>query len=178
MDVELATDRLRLRPQRTDDIPAIVAGLNDWEVARWLTVVPYPYTRADAEDWLGRQEPPVPGQAHFVIELAGSGPIGVASLDDGLGYWLARAQHGNGYMTEACTALLEWHFTARPDDTVPSGYHVGNAASAAVQRKLGFVETGARDMRFVRSQQREVEHIGTRLTRALFEAAPAMRERT
>ena len=60
-----------------------------------------------------------------------------------------------------------------PDDVVSSGYHIGNAASAAVQRKLGFVETGERDTRFVRSQQREVEHIGTSLTRAQFEASRA-----
>jgi RimJ/RimL family protein N-acetyltransferase len=177
MDVELHTPRLRLRQQRAGDIPAIIAGLNDWEVVRWLTVVPYPYTQADAEEWIGRQTPPVPGHAHFGIELSGSGLIGVVTLDDQLGYWLLRAKHGQGYMTEACTALLEWHFSTRPADVVPSGYHAGNVASAAVQRKLGFVETGERDMRFVRSQRCEVEHIGTSLSQEQFAASPAMRGR-
>ena len=177
MDVEISTPRLRLRPQREADIPAIVAGLNDWEVVRWLTVVPYPYTRADASEWIARQKPPVPGKAHFAVELPAIGLIGIVSLDDELGYWLSRSQHGHGYMTEACAALLEWHFTARPDGVVPSGYHVGNAASAAVQRKLGLVETGERDMRFVRSQQREVEHIHTSLTRAQFDASPSRQGR-
>jgi RimJ/RimL family protein N-acetyltransferase len=173
MDVEISTPRLRLRPQTEADIPAIVAGLNDWEVARWLTVVPYPYTRADGDEWMARQKRPVPGSAHFAIELPGTGMIGVVTLDNELGYWLDRAQHGHGYMTESCVALLEWHFTALPEDVVPSGYHAGNAASAAVQRKLGFIETGERDMRFVRSQQREVLHVGTSLTRAQFAASPA-----
>jgi RimJ/RimL family protein N-acetyltransferase len=116
----------------------------------------------------------VPGKAHFAID-AGTGLIGVATLDSELGYWLDRSAHGRGYMTEACIALLEWHFTARPGDVVPSGYHVGNAASASVQHKLGFVESGHREMRFVRSQQREVEHVDTSLTRAQFETAMSAR---
>jgi RimJ/RimL family protein N-acetyltransferase len=177
MDVELRTSRLRLRPQRASDIPAIIAGLNDREVVRWLTVVPYPYTQADAEEWLTKQVAPVPGRAHFAIELPGVGLIGVISLDSHLGYWLLRAHHGKGYMTEAGVALLEWHFSDQPDDVAISSYHIGNAASASVQHKLGFVETGAHEMRFVRSQGREIEHINTSLTRAQFEASPAMRER-
>jgi len=174
MDVELLTPRLRLRPQAEADIPAIIAGLNDWEVARWLTVVPYPYTRADADEWIARQVPPVPDCAHFAID-AGSGLIGVVTLDDELGYWLDRSEHGQGYMTEACVALLEWHFSAHSDSVVPSGYHAGNAASAAVQHKLGFIETGKREMRFVRSQQREVEHVDTSLTKAQFDTARSAR---
>jgi RimJ/RimL family protein N-acetyltransferase len=174
MDVELLTPRLRLRPQVAADIPAIIAGLNDWEVARWLTVVPYPYTRTDADEWIGRQVPPVPGHAHFAIDT-GDGLVGVATLDNELGYWLDRSVHGRGYMTEACVTLLEWNFNFRPDDVVPSGYHAGNAASAAVQHKLGFVETGKREMRFVRSQQCEVEHVGTSLTKAQFETAMSAR---
>ena len=171
MDVELETPRLRLRAPRQDDIAAIVAGLNEWEVTRWLTVVPFPYAAADAAWWLGTLQPPVLGRAHFAIDK-GEGLIGVVSLDDQLGYWLARPYHGQGYMAEACLALLEWHFSNRPDDVVPSGYHDANAASAGVQHKLGFAENGVREMRFVRSQQRDVMHVDTRLTRAQFEASP------
>jgi RimJ/RimL family protein N-acetyltransferase len=178
MDVEIRTPRLLLRPQVGADIPAILSGLNDWNVVRWLTFVPYPYTRGDAEEWMARQVPVVPGKAHFAIDLPGGGMIGGITLGNDLGYWLARSQHGRGYMTEACAAVLEWHFAALPDDIVPSGYHAGNAASASVQRKLGFVETGRREMRFVRSQQREVEHIDTNLTKAQFDASPIRLGRT
>jgi RimJ/RimL family protein N-acetyltransferase len=80
-------------------------------------------------------------------------------------------------MTEACTGLLGWHFDARPDDVVISGYHAGNTASANVLGKLGFAETGERAMKFVRSQQREIEHIGLSLTRAQFSSSPAMEGR-
>jgi RimJ/RimL family protein N-acetyltransferase len=174
MDVELRTDRLRLRRQSLEDVPAFLAGLNDWEVVRWLTVVPYPYTVDDLDAWIARRKPPVPGDAHFSIELPGTGAVGVVSLDEHLGYWLSRDHHGRGYMTEACIGLLEWHFDARPDDVVISGYHTGNTASANVLGKLGFVETGERTMKFVRSQQREIEHIGLSLTRAQFSSSPAI----
>ena len=40
---EIRTARLKLRRITHDDIPAIVAGLNDYEVSKWLTVVPFPY---------------------------------------------------------------------------------------------------------------------------------------
>lgn len=178
MDVELHTARLRLRRQSVEDIPAFLAGLNDWEVVRWLTVVPYPYTVDDLDAWLAGRASPVVGSAHFAIEAPGEGMIGVISLDDHFGYWLSRDHHGKGYMTEAGTALLEWHFTSRPNDVVSSGYHVGNAASANVLRKLGFTATGERPMKFVRSQQRAIEHVGMSLTRAQFDASPVRQGRS
>lgn len=171
MDVTIQTPRLLLRPQGRGDVEAIIAGLNDWEVVRNLTVVPYPYTPADAEEWIGMQVPPVPGHAVFAIDLPGAGMIGAVTLVKELGYWLERRHHGKGYMTEAAEALLDWHFAAKPGDVVPSGIHAGNAASWNVQRKLGFIETGYRDMRVSRSQGREVEHIATSVTRPQFEAA-------
>jgi RimJ/RimL family protein N-acetyltransferase len=169
--LELRTERLTLRPRTLSDTPAIIAGLNDWEVVRYLTVVPHPYTEADAEDWMSRSPAAALGQAHFVIDLHGTGLIGIVTIDNHLGYWLARPHHGRGYMTEACTALLDWHFRVLPDDTVESAFHVGNDASLNVQRKLGFVETGASEMKFVRSQQKDVLHIATALTRDRFETA-------
>ena len=44
----LETARLVLRPLTKADIPALVVELNDFEVSKWLTVVPYPYRAADA----------------------------------------------------------------------------------------------------------------------------------
>lgn len=177
MDVTISTPRLLLRRQGRSDIPAIMAGLNDWEVVRYLTVVPFPYAPADAEEWIGRQVPPVPGHAVFALDRPGTGMIGAVTIVNELGYWLDRRHHGHGYVTEAAEALLDWHFAARPDDVVPSGYHTGNAASARVQDKLGFVETRPREMRHVRPQKREVEHVGTSVTRAQFEAARPLRRR-
>ena len=171
MDVNLKTERLILRPPTVADSPAIVAGLNDFEVTRYLTRVPYPYAEADARWWLSTLKPPAPGAAHFAIELGRHGLIGVVSIENELGYWLDRRFHGQGLMTEACVALLDWHFAAHPGDLVPSGAHEGNEASLNVQRKLGFVVWPGAQLRFVRSQGRDIPHIPTTLTRVDYEAA-------
>ena len=170
MDVTLTTPRLVLRQPGPQDIDAIVAGLNDFEVTRFLTRVPYPYREEDAKWWLGTLNPPKPGRAHFAIDLSGK-LIGVVGIETELGYWLDRQHHGRGYMTEAAEALLQWHFAALPADTVASGAHVGNTASLHVQNKLGFRDTGRRSMRVVRSLSREIEHVETSLVRADFEMA-------
>src|SRR5882724_7070958 len=41
--VELASERLRLRALRFDDAPSIAILVNDWEVVRYTTSIPYPY---------------------------------------------------------------------------------------------------------------------------------------
>lgn len=169
--MELRTERLILRPMRETDVAAIVAALNDYEVTRHLTVVPFPYAEADAREWIGLQKPAVPGAAHFAIELPGEGMVGAVGLANELGYWLNRRYHGRGVMTEASAAVLDWHFSVLPDDLVHSGAHVGNTASLSVQEKLGFIDTGAPSMRFVRSQNRDIEHVETTLVRADYEAA-------
>ena len=170
MDVTLTTSRLTLRQPGPGDVDAIVEGLNDFEVTRFLTKVPFPYRAEDAHWWLGTLTPGQPGDARFAIELGGR-LIGVVSLEPQLGFWLDRQHHGRGLMTEATEALLQWHFAALPDSTVASAAHVGNEASLRVQRKLGFRETGVRTMHASRSLGREVEHIETSLTRVEFDAA-------
>jgi RimJ/RimL family protein N-acetyltransferase len=145
-------------------------GLNDWEVVRYLTAVPYPYSEDDAVAWVETRPKPTPEYATFAIELAGHGMVGSVAIDSELGYWLARTHHGKGLMTEACAVLLDWHFEAMPDHAVPSGAHLGNAASLNVQRKLGFVEV-SRSLRFARPHGRDVEHVETLLTRDAYERA-------
>ena len=44
----IGTRRLILRPLRESDAAAIFALFNDWDVVRWLSSPPWPYTREDA----------------------------------------------------------------------------------------------------------------------------------
>jgi RimJ/RimL family protein N-acetyltransferase len=174
MDVTLETSRLRLRALSAADIPAMLTGLNDWSVVRYLTAVPYPYSPEDAASWVTSRPTPTPEMSTFAIELPDEGMVGSVGLDRELGYWLLASQHGKGLMTEACVALLDWRFDAIPERDVASGAHAGNEASLNVQRKLGFVEA-SRSMRFAKPHQREVEHIETVLTRDAFERSrPAL----
>lgn len=130
----IRTDRLSLRPVTAADASAIVAGVGDWDVARWLAVVPHPYGPEDAREFIDEVVP----QARAVWAIDDGGLAGIISVDRELGYWLARDRWGRGYATEAARTIVAWHF-AQPDaGTLTSGFFDGNHRSGAVLEKLGF----------------------------------------
>lgn len=160
----LLTERLILRQPTLDDAPSFALGISEYEVARFLTPVPYPYTLAMASDWLRQAGPATPERAVLVIERPDAGVIGCITLIGELGFWIARPHWNRGYVTEAATALLDWHFAGTSAASVSSSAHHNNHASRAVQQKLGFVATGS-EMRFSQALQHNVEHVVTRLDR-------------
>jgi RimJ/RimL family protein N-acetyltransferase len=116
----LETARLRLRPPRKSDLPAIQQGFGQWEVVRYLSAhIPWPYPPDGAEqNWpsmrgdLIRRE-----KCHWAITIKGGGDelIGLVSLwpDDGVsrdqrGFWLEPAYWGQGIMTEAADRVTEY----------------------------------------------------------------------
>lgn len=158
MKEAIRTDRLALRVLRREDAPFVLEGLNDLSVARWLSVVPYPYAQTDFDQFFGHARP---GE-FWVIEEAGAFCGGVALGAGGkLGYWLLPRAHGRGIMTEAAGAVLAEHF-AGGGGAVSSGYFEGNAPSAAVLRKLGFAEI-SREMLFCRPLGQDRSHVSVRL---------------
>jgi RimJ/RimL family protein N-acetyltransferase len=167
----IETSRLVLRPPTLADAPAIARYLNNFAVAGNLARVPYPYRLADAEAWLNAFRPDRPKKsAEFGIELPGAGYVGQIGLDAGdgapeLGYWLGEPFWHRGLMTEAAAAVLDWLFTTTETEFVRSGVFYFNKASLAVQRKLGFVETGE-STRHCLARHEDVRHIDTELSRA------------
>ena len=160
----LQTARLTLRPVAAHDQAAIVAGIGDLEVSRWLSRVPYPYTAADFHEFAS--EIAYPGET-FAVEDAG-GFVGVVGAGFELGYWFIPQVHGRGYATEAALAVLTMQF-AHDESTVTAGYFTGNTRSARVLAKLGFVETG-RSLRRCRALGTERPHVDLLLTPAAFAA--------
>ncbi|MCZ8336216.1 MAG: GNAT family N-acetyltransferase [Rhodobacteraceae bacterium] len=139
--VRIASARLILRPVFPEDAADVMAGLNDIGAAGWLARVPHPYGERDFLDFL---EGFARAGETYAIEDA-EGFAGVLTCGGDLGYWLARRVQGRGYATEAARAALAARFAAGGGDVV-SGYFEGNAASARVLEKLGFVETGRRSV--------------------------------
>lgn len=135
----IRTDRLVLRPLVPEDAADLTAALQDWDVVRWLTSVPWPYGQADAdgfiaEEMAGRLSP-------LAVTEAGS-LLGVISAETELGYWLGKRHWGRGIMTEAGSALLARVFEDPSRTAVSSCYLAGNERSAGVLTKLGFKQTG------------------------------------
>lgn len=156
----LQTGRLTLRPLRASDEAALVAGLNDWEVARWLAVVPFPYGVADFRAFLPVAEP---GETWAIED--DQGLAGVVGNGGALGYWLARRAWGRGYATEAVRAVLAAHFADPAAGAVASGHFEGNVRSANVLTKLGFRITGYKYRRTAACPDKDMLSCGMELTR-------------
>lgn len=144
----LKTARLILRAPCEADIDRLEELAGDYEVSKMLAVVPHPYERHHAIEWIqhvlssnDRDE------KAFAID-DGNGLIGVISfrqLQDTprIGYWLGRPYWGNGYMSEAAHAALTWLFSNVDVDAVEAEAMLENPASIAVLRKFGFEETAS-----------------------------------
>jgi len=168
------TTRLRLRPPGIGDAARVTDFLGNFAVSGNLARVPHPYTIDDARAWLGNwRAGRHPADTNFVIDLKGTGAVGCIGFDSGrgpaeLGYWLGEPFWGQGIMSEASRAVVDWFFTATSADLITSGVFHFNMASLAIQQKLGFVETG-RSQRHSLARGEHVEHIDTELTKEAFE---------
>jgi len=181
----IGTKRLVLRPLRDGDAAAIFALFNDWDVVRWLSSPPWPYTRDDAEGFVRAVLDPACEAAELVFAITLNnkliGTIGVrerpaSHLQQGagsnIGYWLGKRYWGQGYMTEALRALATHMFALSRADAIYCGAFADNLASLRVQEKTGFVHAGATTL-FSRPAGHELAHVNTVLTRASFERLAA-----
>jgi len=144
------TARLRSQPPRPDDAEAIFLGwATDADVTRYLTWRPHQgiedtaqFIAGCVEAWRG------PGRRAWVITpLNEDKCIGMIELRvDGhraeLGYVLARAAWGHGYMTELVQTLTQMALHEIPVARVSAVCDVDNAASARVLEKSGLVREG------------------------------------
>ena len=162
----LRTPRLTLRPLTDHDTDALVAGVGNYDVSRWLAVVPYPYKADDAQAFIAK----VRAQANPFWGIHDTGGlIGVVSLDDELAYWIARPAWGNGYGFEAAREACRYWFSDSGAGDLASGFFDGNDRSGRVLSALGF-HLKERITRFARSFQQEVTSNQMVLTRKAWEA--------
>lgn len=166
----LKTRRLTLRPPTLKDAAPIALHLNNFAVAGNLSRVRYPYGLADAEAWLRGIRPDAPPEeTGFAVELDGAGYIGNVGLQRDvktptIGYWLGEPYWHRGLMTEAVTAVIAWYFGTTNAEKIYCGAFHFNKASLAVQKKLGFIETGT-SRRHCLARGEQVRHIDTELSR-------------
>jgi RimJ/RimL family protein N-acetyltransferase len=169
-DPRIETARLVLRPPTETDLDDIVAGINDLAVVRMLARVPFPYARADAENFLAWSLTSQ-NDINLVVDRDGAA-IGCIGLNDikaacEFGYWLGKAHWRHGFATEAGRAFLGYCFDTVDVGTIRAGAFADNPASLRVQEKLGFQRTGS-SLRTSLARGGKVEHIDTALTRNRF----------
>jgi len=150
----LRTARLVLRPLAVDDAEAIHRLVNDWEVVRMLTRLPFPYPRALADEWIASTAKQMAEGSAYHLAITGDengqemliGCVGVR-LDEtpgaaDLGYWVGKRFWGHGVATEAAGRVASWALANLAIERVRAKVLLDNPASAAVLRRLGFRETG------------------------------------
>jgi RimJ/RimL family protein N-acetyltransferase len=144
----IETERLLLRPWRSDDIALNTAMLSDAETARYITPDGKAVTTA-LSGW--RNAAVIAGHwalhgfGMFAVEEKSSGNyvgrVGPWSPPDwpGLevGWGIARAARGRGYAVEAARASIDWTFATFEVDEIVHCIEASNTASQAVARRLG-----------------------------------------
>jgi 8-oxo-dGTP diphosphatase len=150
----LGTGRLTLRPLRAEDAADLHRLVNDWEVAKTLARVPFPYPRELADEWIASTHALIAeGRAwHLAIvrvEDAKETLLGCAGLtldaerkQAELGYWVGRKSWGQGYGPEAAGRLARWALANLAIERLVASALVENARSQALLRRIGFREVG------------------------------------
>jgi RimJ/RimL family protein N-acetyltransferase len=128
--------------------------IGDWEVARWVSTVPHPYTEAHGRQWIEsvQQEHATGRSRRFAIALKDTdrliGGVGVdgnpgdQSSEPALGYWLGRPYWGNKYGREAVAAVIDYAFGTLYVKTIRAFTDPGNAASQKVLLHCGLERVG------------------------------------
>jgi 8-oxo-dGTP diphosphatase len=157
--VELASERLRLRALRPEDAASIAILVNDWEVVRYTTSIPYPYdvdmarifVASQTERWAAWQPGgPLVEEIAFALERKSDRAfIGCIGLQPGethgleFGYWIGRTYWNRGYASEAVGALARFAFERLGVEEIWAAAVPVNDASHRVLEKNGFAIAGA-----------------------------------
>jgi len=148
----LATARLALRAFRSSDVPWVALACDRPEMARFVPVLPSPYTEEDAAAFVVyAEEAWAEGvSAPFAIdsaegELLGAIEVHPSSRDPalaGVGYWLRPEARGRGVATEALRLVSHWAFEALAVERLSLITDPENTASQRVAERAGFLREG------------------------------------
>jgi 8-oxo-dGTP diphosphatase len=150
----LRTERLMLRLHRPEDAADLHRLINDWEVCRTLAAVPFPYSRALADEWIASSLSALAEGSTY--QLAITGREGDAEILVGgvslrldhdrkcaqLGYWVGRRFWGHGVASEAAGRLARWALANLDLEHLEANTATDNPGSIAVLRRIGFRHVG------------------------------------
>ena len=148
----LRTARLLLRQFTEDDEPQVARLAGEWDIARYTLNIPHPYTRQDARAWILSHERGIAAGTDLplAITLRDEGTlVGAVGLRKDLvhfhaelGYWIGKPYWGNGYATEAATAVLGYGFREMELHRIYARHMATNPASGRVLQKIGMTREG------------------------------------
>jgi RimJ/RimL family protein N-acetyltransferase len=149
LDQHLETERLHIKPLKASDAVAAFPKLQDDDLYRWISLIKPRSVNSLAEDWRRIESRTSPDHkeiwlAWFVsskFDNSTLGSIDVSIDEDGVavnfGYYFFVSEWGKGYGTEATSAVIQ-HLQKQQVKKFIATVTVGNTASVAVLKKLGF----------------------------------------
>lgn len=125
------------------DAPNMAKYLNRKHVAHMMSHVPYPYSLADAHEFITRTSAIIDDIIFNGIYNQADDFMGVVGIvdkptGDEIAYWLGEPFWGNGYMTEACSLTITEYFATSGKDELFVSHFLINDKSKSVIQKLGF----------------------------------------
>lgn len=149
----LETSRLRLRPPELPDAPAIQRSAAVREIADTMISLPHPYPDGEAERYIVQQqlereagdcvvfaiEQKVEGGFYGLVELRA---IDREHSQGELSFWLAVEAWGQGYMSEAVQAVVQYGFENLGLNRLYAYHMLRNPASGRLLGKSGFRQEG------------------------------------
>ncbi|EFD92194.1 MAG: GCN5-related N-acetyltransferase [Candidatus Parvarchaeum acidophilus ARMAN-5] len=155
--MKLETTRLILRTAKKNDWKDIFEGASDLEIAKNTLLIPHPYRKVDAVNFIAHciKEQGKKNSSHYdlFIELkADKKVIGVTSIhrskeDKNVGItgsWINKNYWRRGYILEAKVAVLDFAFNKLKLRRVESEAFTENKASNLMSEKLGFKLEGTK----------------------------------
>jgi RimJ/RimL family protein N-acetyltransferase len=147
--IVIETARLVLRAPSKRDLDGIVVLANNLKVAEMTATIPHPYTRNDAEAWLGKVSTGkghslvvfAKGEKRVLVGVAGFGHRGDEHHPE-IGYWIGEEHWGKGYATEASRALIDHAFSETGIEALSAACRINNQSSRRVIEKCGFQWVG------------------------------------
>lgn len=137
----LETSRLVLRAPTLDDVPEMARLANNQKIHE-MTTLPYPYVESDAVAFITNFARSESEHAYAICRSDRFiGTIGLHLKSDSapeLGYWVGEPFWGQGYATEAATALVKAVRATGVCSVVRARARSTNAASRTVLEKIGF----------------------------------------
>lgn len=146
---------VRLRPFAAGDAQRVREACNDPQIPRFMSLMPSPYTEADARWWIGEGAPAAwakGGAAWAVVDPqtgdllggAGMGQVLPERAQAEVGYWVAPWARRRGVATAATRAITDWAFAERGVARMELVTAPQNTASQRVALAAGFTREGVR----------------------------------
>lgn len=155
----MKTERIHLRRLTLADSERVAFLANNENIFRNTLSLPFPYTEADAINWISSHEENFAVDRAYdyaIVNTADDLIIGVIGLSNyghyrgELGYWVGEDYWNMGYATEAAKLILDYAFNHLNYNRVYARHIESNPASGKVMEKIGMTYEGC---------QREHEYV-------------------